>query len=65
MGILILLVVLIGAILTGGTAVMEEEDVVKFSLFGAAGASVAVVILAGIFWVLGRFVDYDLSQISF
>lgn len=54
-----------GAVLTGGTALMDGDDVVKFSLYGAAGAAIAVAILAALLWVLGMFVDYDLGQLGF
>ena len=59
----ILLVILLGAILNGGTAVMDGEDVAKYSLFGAAGGAVAVVILAAIFWMLGLFIEFDTTAL--
>ena len=60
-----LLTVLLGAILNGGTAVMEEEDVVRHIGLGAVGGAVAVGILVGIFWILGQFIEFDTSAISF
>lgn len=59
----ILLIVLLGAVLNGGTALMEGEDVAKYSLFGAAGGATAVAILAGILWVVGLFVEFDTSAL--
>ena len=64
MAIIILLVILLGAILNGGTAVMEQEDVAQHALYGAAGGATAVAVLAGIFWILGLFLDFDLTTIS-
>ena len=64
MAIPILLVILFGAILNGGTAVMEGEDVAQHALYGAAGGATAVAILAAVFWVLGLFVEFDLSTFS-
>ena len=60
-----LLTVLLGAILNGGTAVMEDEDVVRHIGLGAVGGAVAVMLLIGIFWVLGLFIEFDTSAISF
>ncbi len=60
----IFLVILLGALLNGGTAAMEQEDVVRHSLFGAAGGATAVALLAGIFWILGLFIEFDLSTFS-
>jgi hypothetical protein len=60
-----LLTVLLGAILNGGTAVMEDEDVVRHIGLGAVGGAVAVGLLIGIFWVLGLFIEFDTSAISF
>ncbi len=60
-----LLTVLLGAILNGGTAVMEEEDVVRHVGLGAVGGGVAVGLLVGIFWILGLFIEFDTSAISF
>lgn len=65
MALIVLAVVMFGAVLTGGTALMDGDDVVKFSLYGAAGAAIAVAILAALLWVLGMFVDYDLGQLGF
>lgn len=64
MGILILLVILLGAILNGGTAVMEREDVVQHSLYGAAGGAAAVAVLFGLFWVVGLFVEIDFTSLT-
>lgn len=64
MAIIILLVILLGAILNGGTAVMEQEDVAQHALYGAAGAAAAVAVLAGLFWILGLFIEFDLTTIS-
>jgi hypothetical protein len=64
MAIPILLVILLGALLNGGTAVMEGEDVVQHALYGAAGGATAVAILAAVFWVLGLFIEFDLSTFS-
>ena len=58
-----LLVILLGAILNGGTALMDGDDVAKHSAFGAVGAAVAVGILVGIFWVLGMFIEFDTSAL--
>lgn len=60
----IFLVILLGALLNGGTAAMEREDVVHHTLYGAAGGATAVALLAGIFWVLGLFIEFDLSTFS-
>ena len=60
-----LLTVLLGAILNGGTAVMEDEGVVRHIGLGAVGGAVAVMLLIGIFWVLGLFIEFDTSAISF
>ncbi len=60
-----LLTVLLGAILNGGTAVMEDEDVIRHIGLGAVGGAVAVGLLIGIFWVLGLFIEFDTSAISF
>ncbi len=60
----IFLVILLGALLNGGTAAMESEDVVQHSLYGAAGGATAVAVLAGVFWVLGLFIEFDLSTFS-
>lgn len=60
-----LLVVLLGALLNGGTAAMDGEDVVRHVAWGAVGAAAAVGILAGMFWVFGQFIDFDTSDISF
>lgn len=65
MALAVLIVVLFGAILTGGTALMDGDDVAKFSLYGAAGAAVAVTILGIVLWILGMFIDYDLGQLGF
>ena len=58
-----LLTVLLGAILNGGTALMDGDDVVKHSAFGAVGGAAAVVVLVGIFWLLGLFIDFDTSAL--
>jgi hypothetical protein len=60
----IFLVILLGALLNGGTAAMENEDVAQHALYGAAGGASAVVVLAGVFWVLGLFVEFDLSTFT-
>ncbi len=60
-----LLTVLLGAILNGGTAAMEDEDVVRHIGLGAVGGAVAVGLLIGIFWLLGLFIEFDTSAISF
>ncbi len=60
-----LLTVLFGAILNGGAAVMEEEDVIRHVALGAVGGAVAVGLLVVIFWVLGQFIDFDTASISF
>lgn len=60
-----LLTILFGGILNGGTAVMEDEDVIRHVALGAAGGAVAVVLLLAIFWMLGQFVDFDTSTIRF
>lgn len=59
----ILLTILVGAILNGGTALMDGEDVAKYSLFGAAGGAVAVAILAAALWLLGLFIEFDTSAL--
>lgn len=59
----VILVILLGAILNGGTAVMDGEDVAKYSLFGAAGGAVAVAILAALFWMLGLFIEFDTTAL--
>ena len=64
MAIPIFLVILLGALLNGGTAVMDGEDVAQHALYGAAGGAAAVAILAAVFWVLGLFVEFDLSTFS-
>ena len=64
MAIPILVVILLGAILNGGTAVMEDEDVVQHSLYGAAGGAAAVAVLFVLFAVLGLFIDIDFSALS-
>ncbi len=64
MAVPILLVILLGALLNGGTAVMEREDVVQHTLYGAAGGATAVILLAGVFWLLGLFIEFDLSTFS-
>ena len=64
MAIPILLVILVGAILNGGTAVLEGEDVVQHSLYGAAGAAAAVAVLFLLFTVLGLFIDIDFSALE-
>jgi len=64
MAIPIFLVILLGALLNGGTAVMDGEDVAQHALYGAAGGATAVAILAAVFWVLGLFVEFDLSTFS-
>ena len=65
MAITILLVILLGALLNGGTAVMEGEDVAQHTLFGAAAGAAAVAVLFAVFWVLSLFVDYgDLPTID-
>ncbi|NNJ47347.1 MAG: hypothetical protein HKO82_04860 [Acidimicrobiia bacterium] len=64
MAIMILLVILLGALLNGGTAVMEQEDVAQHALYGAAGGATAVAVLAGVFWILGLFIEFDLSTLS-
>ena len=64
MAIPILVVILLGAILNGGTAVMEGDDVVQHSLYGAAGGAAAVAVLFGLFWVLGLFMDIDFSALE-
>ena len=58
-----LVTVLLGAILNGGTAVMEEEDVVRHIALGAAGGAVAVGLLVVIFWLFGQFVEFDASDL--
>ncbi len=60
----IFLVILQGALLNGGTAAMEREDVAHHALFGAAGGATAVAVLAGVFWVLGLFIEFDLPTFS-
>ena len=60
-----LLTVLLGAILNGGTAVMEDEDVVRHVALGAVGGATAVGLLVVIFWILGQFIEFDTSTISF
>jgi len=60
----ILLVILLGALLNGGTAIMEREDIVQHTLYGAAGGATAVAVLAGLFWILGLFIEFDLSTFS-
>ena len=60
----ILLVIVLGALLNGGTAVMEGEDVVQHTLFGAAGGAVAVSVLFLVFWVLGLFIEFDISTLQ-
>ena len=64
MAIPILVVILLGAILNGGTAVMEGEDVVQHSLYGAAGGAAAVAVLFVLFTVLGLFIDIDFSALE-
>ncbi len=61
MAIPILLVIVLGALLNGGTAVMEGDDVVQHTLYGAAGGAVAVAVLFVVFWMLGLFIEFDLS----
>lgn len=63
MAIPILLVILLGAILNGGTAVMEGDDVAQHALFGAAGGAAAVAILVSVFWLLGLFIEFDTSPL--
>ena len=65
MAIPILLVILLGAILNGGTAIMDNDDVVQHSLFGAAGGAVAVAVLVGLFWFLGLFIEIDFGALGF
>lgn len=66
MAITILAVILLGALLNGGTAVMEGEDIAQHTLFGAAAGAVAVAVLFAVFWLLGLFVDYgDIPTIEF
>ena len=64
MAIPILLVILFGAILNGGTAVMEGEDVAQHSLYGAAGGAAAVAVLFLVFWALGLFIDFDFAVLE-
>ena len=64
MAIPILLVILLGAILNGGTAVLEGEDVVQHSLYGAAGGAAAIAVLFVLFTVLGLFIDIDFSALE-
>jgi len=65
MAITILLVILLGALLNGGTAVMEGEDVAQHTLFGAAAGAVAVAVLFALFWVLGLFIEFgDIPTIN-
>lgn len=64
MALPIMLVIVLGALLNGGTAAMEREDVVHHTLYGAAGGATAVAVLAGVFWVLGLFIEFDLPTIS-
>lgn len=64
MAIPILVVILLGAILNGGTAVMEQEDVVQHSLYGAAGGAAAVAVLFALFWALGLFMDIDFAALE-
>ena len=64
MAIPILVVILLGAILNGGTAVMENEDVVQHSLYGAAGGAAAVAVLFVLFYLLGFFIDIDFSALE-
>ncbi len=64
MAIPIFLVILLGALLNGGTAVMEGDDVAQHALFGAAAGAAAVGILFCVFWVLGLFIDFDFSTLS-
>jgi len=63
MAIPILLVIVVGALLNGGTAVLEGDDVVQHTLFGAAGGAAAIAVLFGLFWVLGFFIDVDFSAL--
>lgn len=58
MAITILLVILLGALLNGGTAVMEGEDIAQHTLFGAAAGAVAVAVLFAVFWLLGLFIEF-------
>jgi hypothetical protein len=64
MAIPILVVILLGAILNGGTAVMEREDVARHSLFGAAGGAAAVAVLFVLFWALGFVIDIDFAALE-
>ncbi|MBT8215805.1 MAG: hypothetical protein HKN74_04565 [Acidimicrobiia bacterium] len=64
MAIPILLVILLGAILNAGTAIIEGDDVVQHSLYGAAGAAVAVALLVGVFWVMGLFIEIDFAALE-
>ena len=63
MAIPILLVIIVGALLNGGTAVLEGEDVAQHTLYGAAGGAAAIAVLFGLFWVLGFFIDVDFSAL--
>jgi hypothetical protein len=63
MAIPILLVIILGALLNGGTAVLEGDDVVQHTLYGAAGGAAAIAVLFGLFWVLGFFIDVDFSAL--
>ncbi len=63
MAIPILLVIVLGALLNGGTAVMEGEDIPQHSLYGAAGGAVAVAALFAVFCVFGLFIGFAPSAL--
>ncbi len=43
---------------------MEREDVVRHSLYGAAGGAAAVAVLFGLFFVLGLFIEIDFTALE-